>query len=103
MPIFFVIRDRFERHCLVHTLNTDVKATITENGNQVRPVSGERRTASNNEIEKIVIELIFCRQRRPVYRFEAPEKRKVRSEEHTSELQSLMRNSYAGFCLQHNS
>src|SRR3546814_6329560 len=24
---------------------------------------------------------------------------KVRSEEHTSELQSLMRNSYAGFCL----
>src|SRR3546814_6583487 len=25
--------------------------------------------------------------------------RKIRSEEHTSELQSLMRNSYAGFCL----
>src|SRR3546814_9105101 len=24
----------------------------------------------------------------------------IRSEEHTSELQSLMRNSYAGFCLQ---
>src|SRR3546814_6218671 len=26
-------------------------------------------------------------------------KRHIRSEEHTSELQSLMRNSYAGFCL----
>src|SRR3546814_7543423 len=26
----------------------------------------------------------------------------VRSEEHTSELQSLMRNSYAGFCLKKN-
>src|SRR3546814_7618788 len=25
--------------------------------------------------------------------------REIRSEEHTSELQSLMRNSYAGFCL----
>src|SRR3546814_4813801 len=32
----------------------------------------------------------FCRQRRFLYR---------RSEEHTSELQSLMRISYAGFCL----
>src|SRR3546814_14475353 len=26
--------------------------------------------------------------------------RRVRSEEHTAELQSLMRNSYVGFCLQ---
>src|SRR3546814_2007730 len=26
----------------------------------------------------------------------------IRSEEHTSELQSLMRNSYAVFCLKHN-
>src|SRR3546814_8333541 len=30
----------------------------------------------------------------------APGKRNARSEEHTSELQSLMRNSYAVFCLQ---
>src|SRR3546814_9665804 len=29
----------------------------------------------------------------------APHRRKGRSEEHTSELQSLMRNSYAAFCL----
>src|SRR3546814_10682973 len=27
---------------------------------------------------------------------------RLRSEEHTSELQSLMRSSYAGFCLQNN-
>src|SRR3546814_4561335 len=31
--------------------------------------------------------------------FPLGEKRRVRSEEHTSELQSLMRNSYAVFCL----
>src|SRR3546814_10361628 len=34
----------------------------------------------------------------PVWRAETPEGAK-RSEEHTSELQSLMRNSYAVFCL----
>src|SRR3546814_1202483 len=32
---------------------------------------------------------------------EAEKLKRFRSEEHTSELQSLMRNSYAGFCLQH--
>src|SRR3546814_7318512 len=31
-----------------------------------------------------------------------PTSRQVRSEEHTSELQSLMRNSYAVFCLKKN-
>src|SRR3546814_5622550 len=30
------------------------------------------------------------------------QRRGLRSEEHTSELQSPMRNSYAGFCLKHN-
>src|SRR3546814_6530656 len=33
---------------------------------------------------------------------EQPELRLARSEEHTSELQSLMRNSYAVFCLKKN-
>src|SRR3546814_8008628 len=32
----------------------------------------------------------------------APDRRIRRSEEHTSELQSLMRNSYAVFCLKNN-
>src|SRR3546814_6859076 len=34
--------------------------------------------------------------------FGAPEGGRLRSEEHTSELQSLMRNSYAVFCLKKN-
>src|SRR3546814_9264077 len=42
--------------------------------------------------------------REPIMRGEQPrhavlEHREIRSEEHTSELQSLMRNSYAVFCL----
>src|SRR3546814_5153706 len=36
---------------------------------------------------------------RPVGRGESLGKRPIRSEEHTSELQSLMRTSYAVFCL----
>src|SRR3546814_10319985 len=36
---------------------------------------------------------------RHLMRFGARKPRGARSEEHTSELQSLMRNSYAGFCL----
>src|SRR3546814_6445521 len=36
---------------------------------------------------------------RPIDAATAPEWGAVRSEEHTSELQSLMRNSYAVFCL----
>src|SRR3546814_3610062 len=35
----------------------------------------------------------------PLYRIEDNIEDKARSEEHTSELQSLMRNSYAVFCL----
>src|SRR3546814_8058367 len=35
----------------------------------------------------------------PPRRFRQASRRKLRSEEHTSELQSLMRNSYAVFCL----
>src|SRR3546814_7099427 len=40
---------------------------------------------------------VLERERRPVKQFEQPVA--MRSEEHTSELQSLMRNSYAVFCL----
>src|SRR3546814_10332468 len=45
--------------------------------------------------------LIVSQQLRPVrdYVFQRGERRELRSEEHTSELQSLMRISYAVFCL----
>src|SRR3546814_6633290 len=39
---------------------------------------------------------------RPLARPRRPEQDDIRSEEHTSELQSLMRNSYAVFCLKKN-
>src|SRR3546814_9546771 len=38
-------------------------------------------------------------QQRPTDRHDSALNRRSRSEEHTSELQSLMRNSYAVFCL----
>src|SRR3546814_10772509 len=41
-------------------------------------------------------------QRRPVASCDRADQRGLRSEEHTSELQSLMRNSYAVFCLNRN-
>src|SRR3546814_5704732 len=52
------------------------------------------RTATTSNID-------YCRVRRWRHRFGTPipRRRYPRSEEHTSELQSLMRNSYAVFCL----
>src|SRR3546814_2395828 len=43
--------------------------------------------------------LCFCQNRMTNYLRQQLASRKVRSEEHTSELQSLMRTSYAVFCL----
>src|SRR3546814_3744567 len=40
-----------------------------------------------------------CPHRSPLFPVSSPERRRSRSEEHTSELQSLMRISYAVFCL----
>src|SRR3546814_3727462 len=51
-----------------------------------RQIEAVRRGALDRPVE-MVPEIIFARPRR------------IRSEEHTSELQSLMRNSYAVFCL----
>src|SRR3546814_3797707 len=51
------------------------------------------RTATTSNID-------YCRVRRWRHRFGTPIPR--RSEEHTSELQSLMRISYAVFCLKKN-
>src|SRR3546814_7347235 len=42
---------------------------------------------------------VGAEQRRRLRRAEADDGHRPRSEEHTSELQSLMRNSYAVFCL----
>src|SRR3546814_4422246 len=42
---------------------------------------------------------MFAASQRPVSRDEYARFASARSEEHTSELQSLMRNSYAGLCL----
>src|SRR3546814_4729566 len=41
-----------------------------------------------------------CQQRQENSNFSPKDQRRLRSEEHTSELQSLMRSSYAVFCLQ---
>src|SRR3546814_4268010 len=43
--------------------------------------------------------MVFSDYARPAIRLSALQRARVRSEEHTSELQSLMRISYAVFCL----
>src|SRR3546814_8612695 len=60
--------------------------------------AGQAQAYEEPAAGKAVIELRPSGRRRQgvaVLEFEE----KARSEEHTSELQSLMRNSYAGFCL----
>src|SRR3546814_3438943 len=42
---------------------------------------------------------LYCHSQQPRSADQAPDDERGRSEEHTSELQSLMRNSYAVFCL----
>src|SRR3546814_4035570 len=53
---------------------------------------------SNNDFGRVLM-YVNDDEKRGVIRFESDLPR-GRSEEHTSELQSLMRNSYAVFCLQ---
>src|SRR3546814_4247360 len=54
---------------------------------------GRRQAIANDIMQKEIVEFV-----RAHLAFRAL-KRPARSEEHTSELQSLMRNSYAVFCL----
>src|SRR3546814_6822441 len=57
--------------------------------------------AENEEIASAVTHIDAVNGRRPIWLYEKgqPEKLPNRSEEHTSELQSLMRIPYAVFCL----
>src|SRR3546814_6893396 len=55
---------------------------------------------SKGEVETIVADYIKANPQIIPEALEAQRKGEIRSEEHTSELQSLMRISYADFCLQ---
>src|SRR3546814_6570687 len=73
----------------------------------LRPVAVARRhelahahRAGVAALEREDVELrLFLRQREQLRQLTGEERRAPRSEEHTSELQSLMRISYAVFCL----
>src|SRR3546814_1277459 len=69
-------------------------------------VSEKRGTGFNRMVKQLMIDRAFsCGFRRIEFRVDARNRRsqaamaKLKSEEHTSELQSLMRISYAVFCL----
>src|SRR3546814_2535277 len=63
-----------------------------------RLVGCGRRDGQRTHVEELQRALVFRLERRNIEA--APDiTRAPRSEEHTSELQSLMRNSYAVFCL----
>src|SRR3546814_10470423 len=61
---------------------------------------GRRLHRAHSGIELVLAVAVPMDEHRQVAGGERPSaQRRQRSEEHTSELQSLMRNSYAGFCL----
>src|SRR3546814_7128523 len=70
-------------------------------GEGVRPKNAEEAQAA---VKPLYADrnLMRARIRKAFAELEAQATRAPRSEEHTSELQSLMRNSYAVFCLQKN-
>src|SRR3546814_3824613 len=62
-------------------------------------LQSQQRTAAAQAAGKFADEIVACNATMAVVNKETKE---VRSEEHTSELQSLMRISYAVFCLKKN-
>src|SRR3546814_6362577 len=69
--------------------------------NQIRDISNKIRTATQNGASDVEIGVLNQQLMKARDSFNAAVQAKVtrRSEEHTSELQSLMRISYAVFCL----
>src|SRR3546814_1930065 len=76
---------------------------IDERGRSVQPKGPQRRDRHRHLISKAACHLNSARwlrlERPSSCRVGIPVGREIRSEEHTSELQSLMRISYAVFCL----
>src|SRR3546814_3220429 len=61
--------------------------------------ANSRNTFPGNPLASILIGPLSSARRRPFTQTPCTPRASVRSEEHTSELQSLMRISYAVFCL----
>src|SRR3546814_9305802 len=100
MCIFFVdwYGDHRDLHVLTHSVPTRRSSDLTA----LPPNSTVRSRAASYAITAPLRALGATgvesrRQRRPSHSSVSPNG--TRSEEHTSELQSLMRNSYAVFCL----
>src|SRR3546814_4582244 len=75
--------------------------TVTQGLVKLRGAAKEKRAALRSLIrsEGVKSALVFCNRKRDVDVVFRSLERHGRSEEHTSELQSLMRISYAVFCL----
>src|SRR3546814_1358125 len=77
----------------------DVEAVIPAKSNRRTPIPHDRaKYRWRNLIERLFSKL--KNWRRVATRYDKTAESYLRSEEHTSELQSLMRISYAVFCLQ---
>src|SRR3546814_10849209 len=82
-------RDRVDRDHAIHLL---VELALPVRGHQL---GGAREVGGEVGVLEVVADLGV--EDRPL--LQGDRERRVRSEEHTSELQSLMRISYAVFCL----
>src|SRR3546814_3470899 len=92
---------RFQRTLKENDAAQPIARGVDQQGGVMLRLCGPKAIELMLQMAALGIEIIaFAAERHPhALCFAACQKLAIRSEEHTSELQSLMRNSYAVFCL----
>src|SRR3546814_5115802 len=85
-------------------LEAEITTAVEENpllelADEGEPELEPTAETGGDDNERVEIEVLDAQESPPDYEPEWDDARPARSEEHTSELQSLMRNTYAVFCL----